>query len=277
MIHYLIAKYVDDLARNEPRNVGVIAYDGAAMLARFDGEDDQGRMDLRRVKGPRNAAQTFRAWVDYWRAAIDEPHALDRALRDVSPGDVRIADYLLELPSQDFYLERGGTILLDGDELSLYETLTDLFARLVRVPDAPASPSLGDKSRTAIAAAGVRLDDARFEVDVPVTLEFDGGVKLDENVSYAVTNGKRHYLQEMPFDPGKPTRSQKEASHCVVLFEHSAEIRDSGLVLYDRSSVTAEQYRLLELLMLYAPVVNVNDVDGAAAKLRTHLQVGEPH
>lgn len=278
MIHYLIAKYVDDLARNEPKNVGVIAYDGVDMIARFDGEDDKGRMDLRRAKNVRNATQTFRAWVDYWRAAIDEPRTLDHSLQDASPGDERVADYLLRLPSQDFYLERGGAILLDGDKLPLQSTLADLFARLVRVPDPPASPSLGDKSRTAIAAAGVRLEDAaRFEVDVSVTLEFNGGVKLEEQVSYAVTNGKRHFLQEMPFHPGQPTRSQKEASHCVVLFDHSTEIRDSGLVLYDQSAVTADQYRLLELLMQYAPVVNVNDTPVAADKLRTLLHVGDPH
>jgi hypothetical protein len=275
LISYLIAKYVDDLSRNEPRNVGIIVYDGTTALARFDGEGDRpGKIDLRRVRSRVTGTQAYRAWVQYWRAALERPAEVDGSLEGASSGDRRVMEYLLERPSSDFYLERGGTILLDAEPRELELTLEDLFARLVREPDAPTPKSLSDKSRTALLAAGAPLDDEqRFQEQVRVPL-VTHGVTIEEEVSYAVMNGKRHLLQEMPFDPGRPRVSRKEASHVAFLFEYSPDLKDNGVILYDQSDITAGQYKLLEMLRMYALTIDVANLDHAAETLNERLSLG---
>lgn len=273
MIRYLIAKYVDNLARNEPINVGVVVYDGSEALARFDGENDEGRMDLRRVRHRVTGSASYKSWVTYWRAALADPSILDRGLRDVGQGDHRAIERLLALPSRDFYLEKGGAILLDVAAPTLRETLDDLFRRLVRQPDPPAPQSLQDKSKQALAAAGVRLDDgARFMEGVPIKLNVRGA-PMQEEVSYVVVNGEARYLQEMPFDPNSERRTRKEAAHCAFLVEHAGWDHDHVAFLYDAEDL-GTGYRVLELLKQFAPTVNVNDTDRAAEILHRHLALG---
>jgi hypothetical protein len=274
VIRYLIAKYVDDLTRNEPINVGVIVLDGADVVARFDGEDDARKIDLRRVRNRVTGSHSYRAWVDYWRTVLESPERVSRDLRGVSPGDSAVVSHLLEKSGRDFYIEQGGTIVFDVEAKSASDLLEELFARLVRQPDPEAPPSLREKSKEALRAAGAPLEDRdRFQEHVPVEVEVRG-VTVQEEVSYAVMNGYWNYLQVMPFDPAHARTSRKEASHCAFLFEHSDVVRENGVILYDQTDLPANQYRFLELLMALAPVVNVNDTEHAAEALQGHLNLG---
>lgn len=98
MIRCLLARYTDDLTRNEPVNVGVVAYDGSRALARLDGEDPQtGEIDLRRVRQRITGSRTYRAWVGYWRRLLAEPGSLEPQLAGAPPGDTGVINYLLDL------------------------------------------------------------------------------------------------------------------------------------------------------------------------------------
>lgn len=274
MIRYLVAKYIDDLTRNEPTNVGVIVYDGSQAVARFDGEDDHARIDLRRLRGPVTGKHAYRAWVDYWRAVLENPANADAKLKDVPSGDSRVIEHLISSSGRDFYMQPGGTILIDAERSTPQETLDDLFMRLVRQPDPPAPPTLREKSRQALAQAGAPLnDESRFVEQQRVSVTVRGATMTDE-ISYAVKNGTWHYLQEMPFSPDKPRASRKEASHCAFLFEHLPAIQESGAILYDESDITDGQYQLLEMLMQIATTVDVNKTDYAADRLQKHLHLG---
>lgn len=276
MKSYLLAKYVDDLTRNEPSNIGVIVYDGSRALARFDGEDDNEKIDLRRVRHRITGSRSYRAWIEYWRRVLTEPAVLDRSLRDTAPGDPGVIDRLLGLAGRDFYLEPGGTILFDADADDLQATVDDLFKRLVKADEPPAPRSLREKSRDALAAAGVALgDQARFKERVPRTVERKG-VTVEEEVSYAVMNGSWHYLQEVSFDSGNPVRSRKEASHCAFLFEHALQ-DEGGLILYDDTDVSEPILPLVDLLSTFAPIVDVDDRDAAAGLIQDKIGVSALH
>ncbi len=273
MTDYLIAKYVDDLARNEPRNVGVIASDGAQIVARFDGEDDAGKINLNRVRHRITGSRSYRAWVQYWRAVIDDPSVigLDRA---TSPAE--LLRLLAAEPSRDFYLEQGGSILLDADHRTLDETARELYEQMVREPDPPAPMSLRDKSRQALSAAGAPMDDrSRFKSQFKVPLDIQGVVTNEYEVSYAVMNGEWHFLQEMPFDPGRPRVNSKEASYCAVLFEHAGWTKDNSLILYDGTDLSESSAGLLEMLNGFAPVIDVDPTDAAAKVLHENLKLDE--
>ncbi|MGC1165446.1 MAG: hypothetical protein WA862_04995 [Solirubrobacterales bacterium] len=272
MITYFIAKYVDDLTRNEPDNVGIVACDGERIVARFDGENDAGHIDLRKVRHRITGSHAYRAWVHYWREAIKNPEAVGIG-ECGTPSD--LLGELVATASRDFYLEQGGTILLDADERPLEETTRELYERLVREPDLPSPMSLQEKSRQALAAAGAPMeDDHRFKKQFLVELDVEG-VSVEHEVSYAVMNGDWHYLQEMPFDPGKPRVSRKEASHCAFLFEHAEWTKDDSLILYDGSDMSEHSTELLKMLEGFAAVVDVDRTDDAAELLHASLKLDE--
>jgi len=272
MITYFIAKYVDDLTRNEPNNVGILACDGERIVARFDGENDADSIDLRKVRHRITGSHAYRGWVHYWREAIKDPAAV--GVESATPAD--LMEQLVEkVSSRDFYIEPGGSILLDADGRTLEETTRELYERIVREPDPPSPMSLQEKSRQALAAAGAPMEDAhRFRKQFIVELDVEG-VAVEHEVSYAVMNGDWHYLQEMPFDPGKPRVSRKEASHCAFLFEHAKWKREDSLILYDASDLSGHSTELLKMLESFAPVVDVDRTDDAAELLHTSLKLDE--
>lgn len=271
MITYFIAKYVDDLARNEPANVGLLATDGEKVVARFDGEGDAEHIDLRKVRHRISGSHAYRAWVHYWREAVKDPVKVGVDCTTA----VDVLQHLAEGGSRDFYIEEGGAILLEAEEQSLDETARELYEKLVREPDPPSPLSLQGKSRRALAAAGAPLEDEhRFRKQFTVELDVDG-VSVEHEVSYAVMNGDWHYLQEVPFDPGKPRVSRKEASHCAFLFEHANWSKEDSLILYDSSDLSGHSLRLLKMLEGFAPVVDVDREDDAAELLHTSLKLDE--
>lgn len=270
MTRYLLARYVDDLTRNEPVNVGVIAYDGSQTIARFDGENDEGHIDLRRVRHRITGSNTYRAWVNYWRRALTEPQAVfpDAA----ALGRREILDRLVQRGGDEFTLIPGGEILLDADARDLQTTLDGLFERLVRAPEPLAAPTLTQKSRHALAHAGVPLDNAERFVETPeITIEVQG-VRVLEEMSYKVLNGSWHHLQEAPLDPGRPRTSRKEASHVAFLFEHAVDV-EHGIVLYDGTDLNANSRPLIDVIGKFATTVDVADPDQAADVLRTEMSL----
>jgi hypothetical protein len=100
---WVVAKYMPDLRRREPRNIGVVLRHGDQVLARVVGEKADGRIDGRILRGwGVISAENYRAWVAYWR------HAL------LTTSDVR--ELLQPRADQDFVLERGGERLLGGED-----------------------------------------------------------------------------------------------------------------------------------------------------------------
>jgi hypothetical protein len=274
MIRYLLARYTDDLTRNEPVNVGVIVYDGSNAIGRFDGEDpDTQAIDLRRVRHRITGSHTYRAWVSFWRRALTEPAVLAPGLADARPGDPAVLDFLVNLEGDEFSIIRGGEILFDADESSLESTLQGLYERLVRAPEPESPPSLRDKAEKAMLLAGVPLDDpARFQPKPNVTLTVDG-LQQKQEVSYAVLNGRWHYLQEASFDPRSVRTSSKEAHHVAFVFEHAEATREANVVLYDETDLVDKTRGLLGLIRPFAHTINVSDPEEAAAPLRNALSL----
>lgn len=191
MIKYAIVRYVDDLTRNEPVNVGVIVYDGERVLARFDGEDPQTHaIDLRRIRHRITGSHTYRAWVAFWRRALEEPVVISPSLANVSVGDPAVIDYLIGLGGGEFSILHGGEILLDADERDLAQTLTELYERVVRAEEPPAPPSLRDKSHQALALAGAPdpTDPPTDEANIP------------EPVEAPAPKVRKHYPSPMKFE-----------------------------------------------------------------------------
>jgi uncharacterized protein YuzE len=69
---YLLAKYTPDLMRNEPRNVGVVAWSPEGVEARFLGETPgrPGEVGEGTVPPFARSASAYRQWVRYWRKEL---------------------------------------------------------------------------------------------------------------------------------------------------------------------------------------------------------------
>src|SRR5947208_424234 len=70
-VQLAVVRYVPDPIRDEPRNVGVIAWRRGEVAARFVGEDAAGDMDRRHIsRRIVPDAQTYVEWVGYWRTHL---------------------------------------------------------------------------------------------------------------------------------------------------------------------------------------------------------------
>jgi hypothetical protein len=63
---WFLAKYVPDLRRNEPRNIGIVLFCNGIASARFLAENADGSIDGRTLRSFRSS-DNYRAWIHRWR------------------------------------------------------------------------------------------------------------------------------------------------------------------------------------------------------------------
>ena len=110
---YWIARYVDDVFRNEPKNVGVIVAVGRMLSARFVGEQDSGALDGRKLKGFSHP-NVYSQWRDYWR-------------REIADGN--IAD-IIAAKTSNYFVSEGGEVSDTGTDTAS-DVCQFLFSLLV--------------------------------------------------------------------------------------------------------------------------------------------------
>ena len=146
---YLIAKYIPDLNRMEPRNVGIVVWSPEGIEARFLAEkpNNPGELDGRSIPSFVTSPSAYRQWIQFWRSE------LAKAEIESAKSGVRVSrsslDFLTALESWNqgnFVLAEGGVLLdaIDADDLP---TLTEhLFRTLVDTggADEPRDPTLDE-------------------------------------------------------------------------------------------------------------------------------------
>lgn len=130
---FLIAKYIPDLQRMEPRNVGVIVWTPDGLAARFLAEypERPGEVDGRRKPEFFSSLKAYRQWVRFWRRTIDQAekrHVAQDVTRRAGPETL---EELKNSSSGNFVVVDGG-FLLDPVPASELPRLTNhLFETLV--------------------------------------------------------------------------------------------------------------------------------------------------
>jgi len=126
MTDWLIAKYMPDLRRREPQNIGVILFEGGSALARFVAEDPASlEIDGRTARPMFSSWENYCDWVHFWRSSMGSgPEKL-----------------LSRRAGENYFLERGGQVLA-GAERDPRQLLDELYSMLVSevVDEAPALP-----------------------------------------------------------------------------------------------------------------------------------------
>ena len=130
--HYLIAKYVPDVFRNEPRNIGVIVWSEFEVAARFFAADESGNVDKRRVPDFVDAKDIYKQWVKFWHAEIEKPKIefIGRT-RQAERSSPEFIEALQTTARGNYFLQDAGVVLEEVRRDNLRKVLDQLFHSLV--------------------------------------------------------------------------------------------------------------------------------------------------
>ncbi|HUB65937.1 MAG TPA: hypothetical protein VL981_00465 [Candidatus Methylacidiphilales bacterium] len=118
---YLIAKYIPEPIRNEPRNFGVLLWTQWGIVARFLGEKKNETIDSRSIPGWVSSKVSYKEWVYYWRKTITT----------LSNSEVSQFLRLSVASTGNYILCDGGEVIQTIIESDVEDLLTFLFETLV--------------------------------------------------------------------------------------------------------------------------------------------------
>src|SRR5262245_8525849 len=118
---FLIAKYIPDLRRNEPRNIGVVVW-------------SQGLVGMRFLDSPKfvENSRTYKEWVQFWTTKLSKDALPGR--RGNEPTPKTSPDYLdvfRETGKENYVLVDGGFLLEQVEAADLPDLTDHLFETLV--------------------------------------------------------------------------------------------------------------------------------------------------
>jgi hypothetical protein len=265
---YLVAKYISDLQRMEPRNIGVIAWVPGKASARFLAEKPgaPGEIDGRSVPPFVTSTAAYKQWVDFWRNELTGK-AVPRRRSQGWFEDLKGTS------SGNFCLVDGGFILDGIDEDHLLQLTNDLFYRLVDPgpSDEPRDPAL-DKVADGLIKKLRLTENSAFHSRFQIPCEVAPKVVERFEFSHAYKNGilKRLY-QRVPL-ARRRTPLRRTIHDSAWMFE---KVVQQGIISRDQAVAlvfaTDEQRRdpevswSFDVLNSVARVANLADSTQAVA------------
>lgn len=183
---WYVCKYVPDLMRDEPRNLGVIVHDDTGDLRfRFVGERSDGVVDGRRAQHWVNSVETYKLWVKHWKklACVDGTLQIDdRRVDDnyyVSQRMASLVDVEADLPIDDVANRLFATLVSSHQEI--VETLKDQVEVAFKRLNVFDEIELDTK-------VIVRTDDALDTLSFDYRYKSESGTSLMERVNLATAD-----------------------------------------------------------------------------------------
>ena len=192
---YLIAKYVPEVLRNEPRNFGVIVWTPFKVDARFWGES-QGNVDARKIPEWINSKTAYKEWVKFLRKCVVKGEITDKG-KAVTSKTAEFLNALKSVSGANYILGDSGSIP-DKIEASDVSTLTDYLYELLvagetHVQTAKNAYELEVACNKVIRNTRVN-DDDRFKRNRAVICSIAKGVTEYIHFDYYFGNGDPEWL-----------------------------------------------------------------------------------
>jgi hypothetical protein len=257
---FVLAKYVPDLGRMEPRNVGVFVWWKGSLCARFLDADDVD--DL-------NDVATYDRWKAFWTRMIEDGSIRPKRGKPVSVHDPSCLDALVTTQKGNYILVDSGELLKKVSKSELPNVLNYLFNELVAVPNSGAaesmSKSLATQCRHVIEKSGIAKRDgykSKFPVKCPIY-----GVTRHFFVSHGLGTGKPDALfQRVSLSTPNSVNSAALMFHSLADNALIPSVRCAALVQEsDINSNTAEEG--VEFLSKTCTIINVDHAKEAAASV----------
>ena len=277
-VRYLVAKYIADTWRMEPRNIGVIALGPTGWAARFVGESPAkpGQIDGRSLRGRMGSLPAYRQWIKYWRGLLEHSE---------NPSSQTVIERLVESSKGNFELADGGALLDHVGADQIQDVAGFLFDQLVAPPER-AKEGFELEGQPVVVAEQLDLDvicdslisrtsllaSPHFFNDFRVRCLVSQDATQEEELafSHAYQNGSLHIFQRVPFGRGQALRRAVHDSawmfEKVVENGHTDQASCVSLVYSPPQQRTDEADQLLRVLGVVSKVVDVSDEAHALAE-----------
>lgn len=226
---YLVAKYVQNLSRMEPRNIGIFLSYNDRIHSRFIGERNKS-IDLRTVRSIFSHSGSYKEWVEYWKYLLSQQKSPDELFVE-----------LLASSNGNYVVLEGESLFLPRDVLGSPTSILEYMFRLLvdEFPEPKQSPeqvNLTAKCEEIIKKYEL-LRSSHFLREPLVELIFDGK-RQHIRPSYSWVNGREIYFQKVSIDPSRPDATQKDVNNTLWMFEK--------LKISDRSRTTKAMIKVAE-------------------------------
>ncbi len=273
---YFLAKYIPDMHRFEPRNIGVVIWSPLGIEARFLAENlgRPGDVDGRSIPDWVTSHNAYRQWVRYWRDALSENSILPLRGGELIPASSpAFMDALRETAQGNFMLLESGAVMDQVGEEDLPAVANQLFAQLVLEAASAEEPK--DRSFEA------RCDELLMKTQLKAHPHFKdrypvkytrGGVEEEYVFSHALANGTIERLFQRFSIPKTKGRIQKSRDAMAWTLESlingKVVTSDQAVLIVDetpeRQSET-EVEKTLRLLGGMSRLVNIQNTIQAEA------------
>ena len=252
---YLLAKYIPDPYRMEPRNIGVILWASGGLASRFLSADAAAFV---------GDAENYQRWVDYWTAACNKQTLpLGRDRKEVSRRSPEILEAIAETQRGAFALHAAGAVFQQVRASGRDSAADYLFRKLVAIGDDTADgtepttrETLSRQCNAVFRDAGL-LDRDEFHNGLQIELEA-AGVRQPFRFDHAWKNGHLGaLLQEVNL------RRQPSTTNAAFLFEHAkktAAARDAERYALIDSRAAADDDAAQARLSMLGKLCRVVDV-----------------
>jgi len=288
---YLIAKYIPDVQRMEPRNIGIIVWSPDGVEARFAAEhqDRPGDVDARNLPLFVNSQGTYKQWVSFWRSQLDKP--VMEPVRGGEPIERTSIDFLEALiatSTANYMLCEGGHILDYVSPDTMGHLADQLFRRLVdpTEPEEVRDPDLDELCDQLIDEAKLRSNPYFIRYGYRVQCPIRDGARskvVTYEFSHAFKNGELQRLyQRVPLSKQRTTL-RKTAHDSAWMFEKVIQqniiTREQGAMLVNVSEEQLENKEIADILdelCTVTRVLNVKDRKKILAEFE-ELALIQPH
>jgi hypothetical protein len=242
---WLVAKYLPDLRRREPDNVGVILLVNGGVHLRFVGERD-GRLDGR--------ARSFQAWVDYWTHVATNTRFESLASKLTAP-----------LGDASYFIEAGGERIF-GDRTTPEEMLDDLYTTLIEPSSDRRSVGVRRLAENVFGRLAIR---DRIQTDVLLEID-DDALRFDYR-----HDGARPTLMQGVSLVNADDRSWDNVHRVAYELAKAtgSAVVHQAIALVNPRAHDKDLDRQLRVLMQHAEVVDVSNEAVAAGHLRGLLEL----
>jgi hypothetical protein len=251
---WLIAKYMPDIRRREPTNVGIVLICDSGIYTRFRGENTLGQVDGRHVRGVFGSLENYKGWIDYWKTAV-------------AKGDTQ--KLLKHDPQQNYFLEVGGERVIGNVGLDHQKYIGDLYRDLVE--------ELPKQAEESVSAERL-FKRLNISVESAPSLELDigGGAKDHLVFDYAYQNGSYTLMKQVQIakDPWNSVHA------AVYSYQQTKKFHDNfrfvSLISFTAAAGATEAAGVtdaVKVLRTAAPTVDMTDEDRAVTDLRSALDL----
>jgi hypothetical protein len=207
-MRYVVVRYVSDLTRDEPKNIGIVLASEKEVIAKFVGEKG-GKLDLRKVRSVVPHTGTYKQWIDYWRYIISQHQETERSL-----------DQVLASSRGNFIAKEGETVYLPREvAINPQSALRHLYYLLVEEfpQEGQEETDLNERCEEIIKQYELRRSPYFKEGhEVEVTVD---SVVQRIIPSYSWVNGVEIYFQKVSLLAARRETTQRNVNNAAWIFE----------------------------------------------------------